>query len=169
MIFYPPKGICKADTEGGPIVFTYVLFWVRKRILDFQLTGGFLPFWDSPNVLSPGGRLRKQHPRGPIDTLSILLLLETVLGVSICHLVICLLETLRMFYPPEGGCGSSSQGVQLILFPFYGVGNVYWTFRFRCGNPPIWKLENILSHRGGLICSLLRGPFVFNLGFIGLD
>ena len=28
----------------GPIVFTYVLFWVRKRILDFQFTNGFLPF-----------------------------------------------------------------------------------------------------------------------------
>ena len=27
----PPKG-----TEGGPIVFTYTLFWVRKRILDFS-------------------------------------------------------------------------------------------------------------------------------------
>ena len=44
LMFYPPKGLCKADTEGGPIVFTYVLFWVRKRILDFQFTGGFLPF-----------------------------------------------------------------------------------------------------------------------------
>ena len=43
-MFYPPKGICEADTEGGPIVFTYVLFWVRKRILDFQFTDGFLPF-----------------------------------------------------------------------------------------------------------------------------
>ena len=37
LMFYPPKGLCKADTEGGPIVFTYVLFWVRKRILDFFL------------------------------------------------------------------------------------------------------------------------------------
>ena len=43
-MFYPPKGLCKADTEGGPIIFTYVLFCVRKRILDFQFTGGFLLF-----------------------------------------------------------------------------------------------------------------------------
>ena len=42
--FYPLKGLCKADTEGGPIVFTYVLFCVRKRILEFQFTDGFLPF-----------------------------------------------------------------------------------------------------------------------------
>ena len=41
---YPPEGLCRAEPEGGPIVFTYVLFRVRKRILDFQFTGGFLPF-----------------------------------------------------------------------------------------------------------------------------
>ena len=28
-MFYPPKGLFKADTKGGPIVFTYVLFCVR--------------------------------------------------------------------------------------------------------------------------------------------
>ena len=32
-MFYPPKG-----TEVGPIVFTYVLFLVRKRILAFQFS-----------------------------------------------------------------------------------------------------------------------------------
>ena len=44
LMFYPPKGLCKADTEGGPIVFTYVLFSLRKRILDFHFTGGNPPF-----------------------------------------------------------------------------------------------------------------------------
>ena len=31
-MFYPPEGLCGAEPERGPIVFTYVLFWVRKRI-----------------------------------------------------------------------------------------------------------------------------------------
>ena len=31
LMFYPPK-----VTEGGPIIFTYVLFCLRKRIFDFQ-------------------------------------------------------------------------------------------------------------------------------------
>ena len=31
LMFYPPKA-----TEGGPIVFTYILFSVRKRILDLS-------------------------------------------------------------------------------------------------------------------------------------
>ena len=43
-MFYLPKGLCKADTEGGPIVFTYVLFCVRKRILNFQFCIGNPPF-----------------------------------------------------------------------------------------------------------------------------
>ena len=38
-MFYPPEGLCRAEPERGPIVFTYVLFLVRKRILDFQFTG----------------------------------------------------------------------------------------------------------------------------------
>ena len=43
-MFYPPKGTCKAAIEGGPTLFAYVLFCVRKRKLDFLFTGGFLPF-----------------------------------------------------------------------------------------------------------------------------
>ena len=54
-MFHPPKGLCKVDTEGGPIVFTYVIFCIRKRILHFQFVGGFLPFGDLENVLSSEG------------------------------------------------------------------------------------------------------------------
>ena len=50
-MFYPPKG-----TEGGPIVFTYVLFCVRKRILDFQFTGGFCLF-ETPRMFYLMGRV----------------------------------------------------------------------------------------------------------------
>ena len=32
-----PRRDCESSTEGGPIVFTYVLFLGRKRILDFQI------------------------------------------------------------------------------------------------------------------------------------
>ena len=37
-MFYPPEGLCRAEPERGPIVFTYV-FLCRK---GFQFTGGFL-------------------------------------------------------------------------------------------------------------------------------
>ena len=49
-----------------------------------------------------------------------------------------------MFYPPEGWCESSSQGVQLILFPFIGVGNGSGGFKFTGGERPFRNLENVL-------------------------
>ena len=57
-MFYPPKG-----TEGGPIVFTYVLICLRKGILDFQFSSGNLPFWNHQNVLSPEGTLHSRVPK----------------------------------------------------------------------------------------------------------
>ena len=35
-ITFIPRRDCESSTEGGTIVFTYVLFLGRKRILDFQ-------------------------------------------------------------------------------------------------------------------------------------
>ena len=49
LLFYPPKG-----TEGGPIVFTYVLFCIRKCLEDFQFTDGNSPKKISENVLFDG-------------------------------------------------------------------------------------------------------------------
>ena len=43
-MFYPPKERLPADSSRVPLVFTFVLFWVRKRKLDLQFTDGFLPF-----------------------------------------------------------------------------------------------------------------------------
>ena len=39
--------------------------------------------------------------------------------------------------------------VQLFLLIFYfGLGNVYWTFRFRIGNPLFWNLEIFYLPKG---------------------
>ena len=54
LLYFIPRRDCESSTECGPIVFTYVLFCVRKRILDFKFTGGFLPFWNLENVLFIG-------------------------------------------------------------------------------------------------------------------
>jgi len=53
-MFYPPKGRLLADSCRGPIVFTYVLFWVSKTLEAFQFTGGFLPKKIPENVLFDG-------------------------------------------------------------------------------------------------------------------
>ena len=98
-MFYPPKGLCKADTEGGPIVFTYVLFSLRKRILDFHFTSGNPPFWDLQNVLSPEGtsacRLLKEVQ---LFLLMYYFLLGNVYWTFILQGVIRLFETFKMLY-----------------------------------------------------------------------
>ena len=40
---------------------------------------------------------------------------------------------------------------------------------FPYGDMAFLKSENVLSPGGRLLCSLLRGPIVFNLGVIGLE
>ena len=63
-MFYPPKGRLLADSCRGPIVFTYVLFWVSKTLEAFQFTNGFLPKKIPENVLSPGGTLLSRARKG---------------------------------------------------------------------------------------------------------
>ena len=43
-MFYSQEGFCIADTEGGPIVFTYVLFWVGNVHWTFNLEAVFCLF-----------------------------------------------------------------------------------------------------------------------------
>ena len=61
-ICYPPKGLCKENRRRS-IIFTYVLFVVRKRILYIQFTSGVLPCWEHENILSPGGTLQSRYRR----------------------------------------------------------------------------------------------------------
>ena len=39
-MFYPPEGLCRAEPERGPIVFTYVLFGVGRGTGGFKFCGG---------------------------------------------------------------------------------------------------------------------------------
>ena len=53
-------------------------------------------------MLSPGGMVRKQLPRGPLDTLSIYLSRKQFRGVSILRRVRGLFENLENVLSPEG-------------------------------------------------------------------
>ena len=58
------------------------------------------------------------------------------MGVSKTPFVIRLFENLKMFYPPEGICESSSKGVQLFL--------TYVLFPLVKG---VWGFKNTILHR----------------------
>ena len=73
-----------------------------------------------------------------------------------------LFETLKMFYPPKGRLPADSSRVQLFLLIFYfGLGNVYWTFRFCGGNRLFQILRLFYPSKRRLPEDSSRGPIVF--------
>ena len=66
-VFYPPKRRLPADSSRCPIVFTYVLFWVRKTLETFKFTDGFSQKKKNLKMFyPPKGRLLADSSRGPI-------------------------------------------------------------------------------------------------------
>ena len=63
-MFYPPEGLCSAEPERGPIVFTLDFIGVDYHTGIFKITTFRRPFWNPENVLSPGGTLRRAEPEG---------------------------------------------------------------------------------------------------------
>ena len=72
-MFYPPKGRLLADSCRGPIVFTYVLFWVSKTLEAFQFTGDFLQKKSLKMFYPPEGLCGAEPERGPLVFTYILL------------------------------------------------------------------------------------------------
>ena len=71
-------------------------------------------------------------------------------------------------YPPKGDTQCLTRG-SLDTLSIYCVSKSLEPFKNHMGKCVFKKLENVLSPGGSLLCRLLRGPFVFNLGVIGLD
>ena len=114
-MFYPPKGLCKADTEGGPIVFTYVLFCVRKRILDLQFTDGFLRTW---KCFSPAGTLQSRYRRrSNVFTYVLFCVRKRILDFQFTDSFFPFWD-LAMCYPPKGLLCRVPKEVQLFLLMF---------------------------------------------------
>ena len=128
-MFYPPKGLCKADTEGGPIVFTYILFCARKRILEFQFCIGYPPFWDPPNVLSPGGTLQSRARKGSnCFYFQFYWCRKRYWGFQNPNFQEAFLEPWKCFIPRRDSAKQIPKEVQLfLLMSYFVLGNVYWT------------------------------------------
>ena len=128
-MFYPPKGLYKADTEGGPIVFTHVLFCVWKPILDFQFTDGFLPFWDLGNVYPPKGFCKADTEGGPIVFTYVLFCVrKRILDFQFTGGFLPFWD-LKNGLSPGGTLKSRARKGSNCFYLFYfGLGNVYRTF-----------------------------------------
>ena len=53
-MFYPPEGLCGAEPERGPIVFTLHFIGVGRGTGGFKFSGGERPFFFLENVLFDG-------------------------------------------------------------------------------------------------------------------
>ena len=53
-MFYPPEGLCGAEPERGPIVFTLHFIGVGRGTGTFNLSPGNPPFWKPADVLFDG-------------------------------------------------------------------------------------------------------------------
>ena len=52
-MLYPPEGLCRAEPERGPIVFTLDFIGVGRGAGGVQFTGGNPSFLNLENVSSP--------------------------------------------------------------------------------------------------------------------
>ena len=66
-MFYPSEGLCGAEPERGPIVFTLHFIGVGRGTGGFKFTGGFFcPFEILKMFYPPEGLCRAEPERGPI-------------------------------------------------------------------------------------------------------
>ena len=86
----------------------------------------------------------KQLPRGSIDPSFHFIAVEKGVWGFKTQLVKDLFEILKKFYPPEGVCESSSQGV-LFTPHFIGIGKGVWGFKNTGGDRSVRNLQNVLS------------------------
>ena len=65
-MFYPPEGLCRAEPEGGPIVFTFHFIGVGKGTGGFNFVLVICLFEKSKMFYLPEGLCRAEPEGGPI-------------------------------------------------------------------------------------------------------
>ena len=65
-MFYPPEGLCKAEPERGPIVFTLHFIGVGRGTGGFNLQAVFCLFETLKMFYPPEGLCGAEPERGPI-------------------------------------------------------------------------------------------------------
>ena len=93
-MFYPPEGLCWAEPEGGPIVFTFHFIGVGRGTGGFKIRIGNPPFWNLENVLFDGvggwvGWWVDGVSNGSLIFLHTLWVYRTCIGVLIYTFKIC--------------------------------------------------------------------------------
>ena len=137
-----------------------------ERYWGFQNHNRWQAFLKTWKCFIPLRELRKQKPMGSIwQSFHYCCLRTGVDTFKICH-------EERPFWKLENVLSPGGRLLRRLLWGpivfnlcFIGLVKGVWGFKNTCDDRHFWKLENVLSPKG----SLLRGPIVFNLGFIWVD
>ena len=103
-MFYPPEGLCGAEPERGPIVFTLHFIGAGRGTGGFNLQAAFCLFEKLKMFYQQEGGCGSSSQGVHLFLLYILLVQEEVLGVSKSTLVIRLFGNPPIFYPQKGLC-----------------------------------------------------------------
>ena len=142
-IFYPPKGVCEAAPEGSIWRSFHFIMCSSKGTGHLRFWWGNPRFWNLQNVLSPEGSLRSSSEGVHLTVFPFYYVFQKGYWAS-SFLVrkSSFLKSSKCVIPRRDVCLQTPVGVQLFLLMFYFVlGNVYWTFFFKGGNPPFWNLK----------------------------
>ena len=120
-MFSPTEGLWRAESEGGPIVFTFHFIGVGKGTGGFKFWAGNQPFWNLENVLSPEGTLRSRTQRAPFDSFHFIVFEIGYLDLSFQWRWSAFLESWKCFISQresakQNQVGSIWQSLHFIVF-----------------------------------------------------
>ena len=132
-MFYPPEGLCRAEPERGPIVFTYIFLcrkgsqfdlfllyiYIGNLFLIFILELVIGVFWPPKSFIPRRGELACSPSGSQFDSLSLLYLLRGFFFDFHFRAGNRPFLTPKIFYPPEVTNVVVPKGSQFDLFQFY--------------------------------------------------
>ena len=110
-------------------------------------------------MFPPEGLCGAEPEGGPIS-LCIISVRKHIWHFQNPHIPSAFLKSRKCFIPRRDSAEQSPKGSNCFYLGFIGVGRGTGGFNFRGGNPPFWKLENVLSPGGMVRKHLPRGPYV---------
>ena len=153
-MFYPPKG-----TEGGPIVFTYILVGLGKVYWSF-VSVAVIRLLKILKMFYPPKGLCEAEPSGVhLTVFPFYCVWETVFGPFLSGALIRLFKFWKCFIPLRDFAKQNPMGSIWQSFHFIVLGKGVLTFRFSADNPPFQNLENVLYPEGTLRSRTQWGPF----------
>ena len=147
-MFYPPKGLCKAEPNGVHLIFFHFIV-SREGCWHFQIYRGWEAFLKSWKCFIPRRDAAKAAPKGSIwYSFHFIVSREGCWHFQIYKGWEAFLKSWKCFIPRREAAKAAPKGSNWESFHLIGVGNGSGGFKNTNVNSPFWNLENVLSPGG---------------------